>query len=776
MTIQDFLGYLQGVRKTGTGHTAKCPAHEDKHASLSISEGNKGILVKCHAGCDTNSVLQAIGVTSRDLFYDSRPNVLPMPDRPARPKLADRPPSSSAVPEPKQELGRIVASYPYLDEQGQHLFDVVRFEPKTFRQRRRDPATNRYVYSTAGVRRVLYRLPALLAAHPDSTIWVVEGEKDVHALEAQGLVATCSSGGAGKWKGVSDYVTPLLDRDVIVIPDNDEPGRAHARDIVQSLIGVARFVRLLELPDLPEKGDVSDWLAIEGNDAERLCMLAESAIEQTAAPEPPADDEIYPPGPETANVNRVHPQLWRRTHEGLAYQTLARINGNLKWVADFARDLRGDNAWAWWNGQVWTFDAGAVAEIAEVQRQMTAEYRDYARDLFERCGGDIKGLTAEEKAAFKFTDEIESSGFKSAWKMEMKTHKQIHKQINDFDRDPWLLTVTNGVIDLKTGEILDFNREHLNTKRAAIRYDSTAKAPRWRSFLYEIFAGNQELIDYIQAAVGYSLTGDTSEQCLFLCHGAGANGKSVLLEVLLSLTGEFGMDAPMSTFAAKNGNQTGASNDLAMLRGTRLVTASETNEGMRLDEALIKKVTGQDKVTARKLYQEFFSYTPQFKLWLAMNHRPSIRGVDNGIWRRIRMIPFSVVIPPDQQDRDLKAKLLEELPGILNWAIEGCLRWQREGLKTPQIVLDATAEYRSEQDVIGAYLDECCEVGTPYQVKSMDLYADYKRWAEDGNEYVLSIHAFGRRLTDRGFPTQRNGKHGVKFRSGLRLLTNNGNY
>lgn len=305
------------------------------------------------------------------------------------------------------------------------------------------------------------------------------------------------------------------------------------------------------------------------------------------------------------------------------------------------------------------------------------------------------------------------------------------------------------------------------TRTITTPYEPIAKAEKWLTFLNRIFNGNQTLISYVQRIVGYSLTGDTSEQCLFLCHGPGANGKSVLLETISSLMGSFAQASPMTTFTSKP-NDNGASNDLARMRGARLVTASETNEGVRLNEALIKKVTGQDQITARFLFSEFFDYSPQFKLWLAMNHKPVIRGVDDGIWRRIRLIPFAVIIPEKERDKNLTEKLRGELPGILAWAVQGCLNWQKNGMQTPPEVLAATEGYRSEQDVLGAFFDECCVLGDDYRVKTSDLWEAYKRWAENGCEFRMTQTLLGRRLADRGLKKEHS-MHG-NFWAGIGLL------
>ena len=299
MQFQELLNRFEKVRKTGQGYQALCPAHDDKKQSLSLRQGEKGALVYCHAGCETRRILAAKGLEMDDLFYEPRANngnghhrpgnghagVKPTPTpRPALKALPAAAVQKSAGP------GKILTTYDYRDETGKLLYQVCRYEPKDFRQRRPDPEhPDRWLWNLQNVRRVLYRLPEILAAHPDATIWIVEGEKDADALAALGLVATSSVGGAGKWR--DEYAESLAGRDVVVIPDNDAPGRQHALAVSASLGGLARSIRTLLLPGLPDKGDVSDWLQIEGNDAERLCLLAEQLSAETTAA--PAEDLVW---------------------------------------------------------------------------------------------------------------------------------------------------------------------------------------------------------------------------------------------------------------------------------------------------------------------------------------------------------------------------------------------------------------------------------------------------------------------------------------------------
>jgi len=257
-----------------------------------------------------------------------------------------------------------------------------------------------------------------------------------------------------------------------------------------------------------------------------------------------------------------------------------------------------------------------------------------------------------------------------------------------------------------------------------------------------------DVIGFIQRAVGYALTGCTSEQVLFFLYGLGANGKTTLIEVLRALLGDYAMQASFATFAERRGD--GPRNDVARLAGARLVAASEAGEGTRFDEGLIKQLTGSDAVTARFLYGEDFEFHPAFKLVLAANHKPAIRGTDRAIWRRIHLVPFTVTIPEGERDPQLLGKLTAELPGILRWALDGCLAWQRDGLGAPVAVRSATLRYREEMDTIGAFLDEACRLHASGRVRAGALYPRYQAWCERVGERALSQRKLGERLAERG--------------------------
>lgn len=320
------------------------------------------------------------------------------------------------------------------------------------------------------------------------------------------------------------------------------------------------------------------------------------------------------------------------------------------------------------------------------------------------------------------------------------------------DRDDWLFNVANGTIDLRTGDFRDHRRGDLISKSSPVRYDPDAVAPLWHRTL-ETVLPDADVRRYLQRLIGYALTGTTGEQILAMLYGGGANGKTTITEQFRLLLGDYAMQAPAETFIERRGDS--IPNDVARLRGARLVLATELAEGRRLNEVLVKRLTGGDTITARFMRAEWFEFQPKFTPILVTNHRPEVRGTDEAIWRRIRLIPFMVTIPADERDPDLPGRLRSELSGILNWALEGCAAWQRDGLGLPDAVAAATTSYRSDSDAVGRFLDERCSLSPEAMTAAAELHAAYKQWAEANGEPELKPKTFGVRLSERGLQAHR---------------------
>lgn len=409
--------------------------------------------------------------------------------------------------------------------------------------------------------------------------------------------------------------------------------------------------------------------------------------------------------------------------------------------------------WLVWDGVRWSVDDEGIAQRAAVA--MTR--------LRQRLATELEDLETRRRLTLWGLNSESLQRVNAALKMA-QFYEPFSTTINRYDNDPLLATTTNGTLELRGGNFRQSNPYDCLTMQLGCEFASDAKAPRWEQFLDEVFGGDEELIEYIQRAVGYSLTGDTSEQVVFLCYGSGANGKSVFLEVVRQLLGDYAGAASFDTFDA--GNRNSASNDLAALKGKRLVTVIETEEDRRLAEAKVKMVTGQDEITCRFLFKEFFTYRPQFKLWMAMNHRPVIRGTDRGIWRRIRLIPFTQSFE-GREDRGLIGKLTNELPGILNWALEGLRKWQESGLAVPKAVKEATEEYRRESDSIGQWIDERTMPAPVGKLRSSEAYRDYSEWALERGERPFNQKNWGQTLIEKGHSRDKD-RYGM-FYMGLAL-------
>jgi len=404
----------------------------------------------------------------------------------------------------------------------------------------------------------------------------------------------------------------------------------------------------------------------------------------------------------------------------------------------------GSGDWHRWSGHRW-MPTDDSREIRDMIQTMDARI-DAARLI-----PDAKAQDAAVKALKAATN---AGKLLSALMLASTDEKLIWGRDTKLDPDPMLLGCKNGVLDLRTGDLRDGRPEDMITKTTGVAFRPEAQCPRWERFLLEVFQDDEELVDFVWRAVGYTLTGLTKEQVLFLLIGGGSNGKSVFLDALRLVVGDYGDAASFSTFedAEKSDRQT---NDIAALRGRRLVTASESRQGARVDESRIKAITGEQVVKCRFLFAEYFEYELTYKVWLSANHKPNIRGTDDGIWRRIRLIPFNAKFKGDAIDRDLPNVLAEEAPGILAWAVRGCHAWLEDGLAPPAKVIEATREYREEQDIVGSFLHDYIEEIPGTQIAASAIYLKYTEWASDnGIKHPLTKKRLGQELGLRGYTSE----------------------
>jgi len=405
----------------------------------------------------------------------------------------------------------------------------------------------------------------------------------------------------------------------------------------------------------------------------------------------------------------------------------------LRFSEDHAHDLRYVAAWGkWleWSGTRWKPD-------------VTLATFDRARFVCRRASSSCDNIKVAAKVA--------SASTVAAVERLAKADRKHAATVEQWDADPWLLNTPGGTVDLRTGKM----RRHLPadhmTKITAVA--PGGECPLWHQFLAKVTGNDVEMQAYLKRMAGYALTGSIRKHALFFAYGTGANGKGVTINTLTGIMGDYAAVAGIETFTASQSDR--HPTDLAMLRGARLVTAQETEEGRRWAESRIKAMTGGDPITARFMRQDFFTFEPTFKLLIAGNHRPGLRNVDEAIRRRFNLLPFAVKIPPAERDLDLPEKLKAEWPGILKWAIEGCLEWQQIGLAAPAAVLDATEEYLTAEDATAGWLGECCIQDPALHTSSSQLYASWKAWAEAAGEHAGSQKGFSQKLIAKGFEAQR---------------------
>lgn len=391
-----------------------------------------------------------------------------------------------------------------------------------------------------------------------------------------------------------------------------------------------------------------------------------------------------------------------------------------------------DMGWLIWDGKRWKFDTKK-----EIER-ITAKV--------------LRGL-------YKSEDEMETKWARMCERRNIRMNSikdlmpLVPAEREEFDRHKYLFNVENGIVDLKTGKLQPHDRDLKLTQMANVEFDENATCPTWLSFLDQIFLGDKDLIEYMQRLVGYSLTGDISEQSMYFLVGGGSNGKSTFINTIKKLMGDYGSQTKSDTFIKKK--DTGANNDIARLANARFVSAVESEEGEKLQESLVKTITGGEPILARFLRQEFFEYIPEFKVFFTTNHKPIIGGVDDGIWRRVKIIPFSLSLKPHQRDKKLEEKLSLEMPGIFNWLVEGCLKWQKTGLRDPKVVTDATGNYKDDMDILAPFLWESCYIDEPQnesiRIEAKELYNVYDRWCYQSGERALGNRSFYRMLETKGF-------------------------
>ena len=592
---------------------------------------------------------------------------------------------------------------------------------------------------------------------PNGPVLLTEGPEDALTLaQTTKMEVWCTMG-----INFMSKIEEPKGRALIVVRDNDEPGSKPDETMNKILAGFLDrgFTNLMcARPPLSIK-DSNQLLQEVGADAVVKMINEAQPVRDARDAEPEPPEEYYSTMPE-------YPDPEESIFAKLAYRPRTDVGNSQRIVTRWGKIVK------YAPGMGWII---------------------YSRGVWDNKHADLRVINMAKRTALDiakeadYVEEHQKSGIKNWCKKSQEGSRinyalklaqpDLYVDIDTLDKDQLYFNCTNGVIDLTTGKLMNHCPDFYCTKQSSVAYDPKAKCPAWQKFLREILNNDADMINFVQRAIGYSLSGDTREQCMFVLHGKGSNGKSTFLDTIQALMSDYHVKTKADAFM-ESGRVTDANPFLAMLRSARFVTASETKADRALDESLIKEATGDTTITARNLHQNPFEFSPHFKLWLATNHKPEIRGTDDGIWRRLLLIPFEAKFydrtDPDApidgpfKDKLLITKLKNELPGILAWAVKGCLEWQRQGLNPPDAVREATQEYRSEMDVLGSYLEENTIKSVGATVSCASLYENYKKWCQDAGHTPYSKNKLGRRLYERHI-TKGTTPRGEKAYCGIKL-------
>ena len=553
----------------------------------------------------------------------------------------------------------------------------------------------------------------LIVSRPNDPILIVEGEKSADAAAKLFRSHVCVSWYRGAGAVAEPDWSVLIDRDVTLWPDADGEG-AKAMNYLKSL---HPHCKVVDVSALPEGWDLADkppeGVSIQG--------LFDGASAKSAIQPVSADD------PEWLSL--------------LSDKGKTELANSVRFEKDYGTDARFCHPWGkWiaWTGTHWTQDADGVV-------------RKMAKKIPAKMWADIgKSETLMNQGTVQFAKNSSKSAGISA--MLSLAQSALPVSVSEMDANDWLLNCPNGTVDLRTGELINHRREDFLTKICPTPFLKNSQCPWWETFMLSIFAGDMETITFMERLLGYALTGDVSEQIMPVFHGSGSNGKSTLLDVIQDVLGhDYTSAAPPNLLMEKKTDS--HPTELAGLFGRRLVVAQETNQGARLAEGIVKQLTGGDKLQVRRMREDFWEFDPTHKLILCTNHKPRVRGNDHAIWRRLLLVPFSVTFwnpengetgePKFRRDNTLRDKLLAEAPGILARLVQACLDWQRDGLNVPDSVRAATTGYKSDSDVIGRFIAECCVTLDSLSISFANFFNAFEKWCSETGENPPSKRSVG---------------------------------
>ena len=733
--LQTILSRLKGVKKVGENtYRAYSPLRDEKEPSLYITVKADGtILIFDHGGGKVKDILAAIGLTMRILFPDGG--------------------SAGSGPKGPDPARKVAAIYQYLDKNGNLVAEKVRYTNKDFFWRSQKPDGGYDYHKPKNV--PLYNGMIL---EKSEAVFLVEGEKDVDTLTKYGLPAVSLPNGA-HWENA--YVAYFSDKVIIILPDNDDAGRGYAKAALKALKPTNYNTGIMQLnnwwPEIPEKGDVTDYITAKGEEAVAKLREALDVVTQNRKPAP-AVQAVPAAQCSTATVtvaatsapallktcNDYHNVIKKlNPYSNPKYSTTDNGSGRLfsDIVKGQARYVASRKSWFIYDGTRWTPDEGNMA---------TMEMCKTIGDALTRYALKIKD-EKERKEYLRYTMRWMTRNYRKTILDDAASVYNIG--MGEFDADVNLLNCKNGTLDLKTMQFRSHNPDDKITKIADVVYNPNAKCPRFEQFLTEVMSGDADKSAFLQKALGYALSGDSRFECLFFLYGATTrNGKSTLMESVLRVFGDYGLTVAPETIAAKQRNSSGPSEDLARLAGRRLANISEPSRGMRLNAAQVKSMTGNDSINARFLHCNSFDFRPQFKLYINTNYLPSVDDMSLFSSNRVRVIPFDRHFEPQEQDPNLKHLFAEEeaKSAILNWLIAGWQLLQKEGLDSPAAVVEATKEYSRDSNKIALFAEEKLIEDRTGEARTAAVYERYKEWCdvngcmpENSTNFKKSLQAIG---------------------------------
>lgn len=764
-------------RQTRAGQwTAHCPAHDDETPSLSVTiasrENASTVLLHCFAGCSTESILRALALEWKDLFaneeralqqhrsssrtensYDTLEQAIRAYERQLlKPNRGFYRRTVYAYRDESGNQVGVVVRWDWTDESGQHHKEI---RPISYEN-------GRWYFRGIAQPRPLYRLPELLSADRDQFVFVVEGEKCVEALRQKGLVATTNAGGAQAVKQTN--WEPVRGRQLIIVPDNDDAGQRWLSDVLSLEPVRQAVVRVLPLGesilDLPPGGDIADvlceprWLKQLLGDSVTDDNVSRTLLEYVA------NLPIVSRVPELSTSQAPQVDVTVRDHQlRCKHRTHADFLATL--LRNKVRYATHEGCWRHWTGKVWV-KAHKSETLKLAQDALLAHYKNMLDEA--RARQDL----AEIKTADTLFTQAHQVSYVSAALKLLAGFPDFSTKPEQWDNDPWLLNVENGVLDIYARRLRPHAPEYLCTKLARVTYDEQAKTELWQHHL-ELFLPNENVRRQVQRYLGTCLAGVVLQEALQIWYGTGANGKTTTSRVLLQLLGSYADRAAPNLLVDSKYDR--HPTEIAELCGLRLVFSTEIDRGKRLAEALVKELTGGDRKKARFLHQDFFSFEQTFSIILITNHKPVVRGADEGIWRRIQLVPWQVQIPSSMQraQDEIVESLIAEGPGILNWLLDGLYDWAQDRNWVAEEVRAANQEYRDEMDVLSDFLSDCCEFDQHAETPKAVLYAAYQRWCERTGDKPLSRRAFSLRMQEHGIAGGFAGHNNTRVFRGVRL-------